>query len=118
MGLTYHRWEVSEKELSGMDVVKARDLIIKCFFEAQKESIARGKKALDKEVTDASIMESVRTTVQMAFDETGGSFNKPDLGSLNKVVELLAKKAKAWGTPNDVIEHHKIQMGKIFQKLA
>jgi hypothetical protein len=118
MEKTFNRWEVCEKDLSGMDPIKARDLIIKCFFEAQKESIARGKRGLDLEVSDASIMDSVRAGVQMAFSEAGGNFDAPDMQSLNLVVEVLARKAKSWGTPQDVIDHHKIQMGKIFQKLA
>lgn len=117
MKVEYRRWRCDEKALAGLNAAKARDLIEQCFFEAQKESIVRGKKALDLEVSDASVLESVRTSLQMAFAETGGNFDRPDRESLSRVVEFLARRAKAWGTPPDIIEYHRGQMDLIFSRL-
>mgnify|MGYP001053264584 CR=1 FL=1 len=40
----FKRWFVSEEDLQGLNPIKARDIIIKCFFEAQKETFRKSKR--------------------------------------------------------------------------
>ena len=40
----YQKWTVSNSDLTDMNPIKARDLIIQCFYEAQRETLVRVKK--------------------------------------------------------------------------
>lgn len=113
----YKRWFVDEKDLIGLDTIRARDIIIKCFFEAQKETFARVKEALGRTVNEKEILESVTNAVKLLFRESNGSFENPSKQDLLNVVERLASKAASWGTPQDIIEHHKGQIEKVLRAL-
>ncbi len=117
MAVKFNKWAVSESDLSGLDCNKAKDLIVKCFYEAQKESVARGKEELGFNSDDDAIKQSVNTAIQMVFEQIGADFENPDKNNLLEAVQVLAKKASSWGTPSDIIEYHKGQMGKIFSRL-
>ena len=107
------RWECKDSDLKDMTPSKARDLIIECFFEAQKETFARAKKTLGKEASDSEILKSVESAVRLTFKEEGLNFEAPSKDDLGKAVQALARKAGSWGTPADIIEHHKGQIMKI-----
>ncbi len=112
----FQLWEIDFKSIGKLTPEKVRDLIIECFFHAQKETFKYTKKKLyKKEPTDDEIRNSVITLVQMTFKEIGGDFDNPSLDALKKVVENLAKKAKAWGTPDEIINHHKNQIEKLIK---
>jgi len=113
----YQRWQLKEQDLEGLNPIRARDIIIKCFFEAQKETFERSKKLLDRPASDDDIYRSVVGAVKVAFDETGGDFEKPGRETLVKVVTTLARKAGAWGTPADIIEHHRVLITKVINLL-
>ncbi len=113
----YKRWFVDEKDLIGLDTRRARDIIIKCFFEAQKETFARVKESLGRKVSDDEILESVTNAVKLVFKEVNGSFENPSKQDLLNVVERLASKSASWGTPQDIIEHHKTQIEKVLGAL-
>lgn len=113
----FKRWFVTEDDLKGLNPIKARDIIIKCFFEAQKETFARVKETLGRKVSDEEILESVTNAIRLMFKETGGSFDAPSKADLLKVVEGLASKAATWGTPEDIIQHHKTQIQRVLMAL-
>ncbi len=115
--MKYQRWSLSKDDLKGLNPVKARDLIIKCFFEAQKETFASVKRELGVTPTDESIMDSVTSAVRVAFKKAKGSFDNPTKEDLSKVVQILARKASSWGTPPDIIEHHKNQIMTVLKIL-
>jgi len=110
-------WTVAESDLDEMTPVKARDLVIDCFFHAQKETFHAIKEKLNKESSDEEILESVRSIIKMTFDETGGDFENPTKQQLMAVIMNIAEKSKAWGTPEDIINHHKEQIEKIISLL-
>ncbi len=114
----FKRWFISEEDLTGLTPIKARDLIIKCFFEAQKETFARAKESLGKSADEKAILESVTNAVRVVFRETGGSFDNPSKEDLVRVVEGLARKSASWGTPQDIIEHHKAQIERVLRALG
>ncbi len=113
----FKRWKVNEEDLANLTPAKARDLIIKCFFEAQAETISRAKQDLGKTASLDEVMKSVESIIRLTFKEVGCNFENPSKMELGKVVETLAKKADAWGTPPDIIEHHKGQIMNILKVL-
>jgi len=112
------KWVVPATDLVGLTPEKARELIVRCFLEAQKETFARARERLGQTPTEATLLASVEGAVRLAFRESGGDFDRPTAQSLEKVVEVLARKAGSWGTPEDVIHHHKGQIGRVLSVLA
>jgi hypothetical protein len=111
------QWCPTESELKDLSVGKARDLIVNCFFEAQKETLTRAKEKLGKIPDDVTLHKDVENIVRITFRELGFSFDNPSKENLGAVVTELAQKAGAWGTPKDIIEHHKALIGRIFASL-
>ncbi len=112
---TFNRWRLQPADLEGLDGRKARDLIIECFFDAQKETIARAKKTLGLPAEEAEMKRSIVSIVRVVFKEIGGDFEAPTRDTLHKLVESLAAKAEMWGTPQDIIEDHRGQIGRILR---
>lgn len=112
------RWCPDDTELQNLTVVKARDLIVNCFFEAQKETLSRAKEKLGREGDDASLHRDVENIVKLTFKELDYPYDNPTQEQLGAVVTKLADKASAWGTPKDIIDHHRVLIGRIFSKLG
>lgn len=111
------RWFLSHKDLLGLTPLKARDLIIKCFFTAQQETFEKLRKKKGLSSTDEDIKATVTAAIKSVFVHSGADFDNPTEESLLKVVEALAAHAKSWGTPQDIIDHHKTQIKKILEAL-
>ncbi|MBA4372027.1 MAG: hypothetical protein C0402_04110 [Thermodesulfovibrio sp.] len=109
----FTRWHLQDEDLTGLNPVKARDLIVKCFFEAQKETFARIKQDMGGSTSDKDLMNNVLASIKMVFREVGSDFESPTKEGIMKAVETLAKKAGSWGTPPDIIEFHKGQIMKV-----
>src|SRR5208337_3038219 len=119
METNFPRWDCKEEcERKDMTPVMARDLIMKCFFEAQKEMFARAKKSLfDKDSDDDELHRSVEAAIKVTFKEVGGNYENPTKMQLGMAVQALARKAAAWGTPADIIDYHKAQITSILGSL-
>jgi hypothetical protein len=113
----FNRWAPSRQDLQNLDPFKARDLIINCFFEAQRETFVRAKKTLNLQTDARSVQESVNAAVRNAFREAGEDFDHPSRASLQKVVQVLAARSAGWGTPPDIIEYHRGHILGILGKL-
>ena len=113
----FHRWQCTEADLADLTPIRARDLVIKCFLEAQKETYHRIKQTIGVSDTEEEVQKTVLAGIRGTFKEVGGDFENPTKESLLNVVELLSKKAKLWGTPPDIIEFHKKCMEMIFTML-
>lgn len=113
----FKRWSVKESDLADMTPVKARDLLIECFYNAQKETFLRARKQLGVVSSDEDIYASVVAGVRKAFIEVDGDFDRPTKAVLSKVLEILVKKSISWETPKEIIEHHKSEIKKILEKL-
>ncbi len=118
MGIKFKRWECkSECEASGMTPIKARDLIIKCYFEAQKERFT-GTQDNSSNKSDDELYKSATGAVKVVFKEMGGDFQNPTKFYLEQAAQSFAKKAAAWGTPAEIIEYQKAQLTKIMKSLG
>ena len=113
----YNKWSVKEEDLIGLTPEKARDLIVKCLFEAQKETIRHAKEKLGREIDDEQIYQSVISIVKFAFTDTKSSFKNPTKATLIRVIQRLAEISKSWGTPEELIQHHKSQIQKVISNL-
>lgn len=113
----FHRWGLVPSDLEDLTPIKSRDLLVRCFFEAQRETFARSSKVLARDDSDDELKKNVATMVKMAFKETGGSYDQPSKASIGKAVVALTQKAAAWGTPADIIEHHRVQIERILSVL-
>ena len=114
---SYERFSVSKEELQNLTPLKARDIIVHCFFDAQKETFARVMKNLGNIPNDADLKIKLEGSVRLAFQEAEGDFNHPNLQCLMKTVEVLGNKAAAMGTPSDIIAHHQAEIMKVFEAL-
>lgn len=103
----YHRWEPSPADLSDLTPLRARALIATCFFEAQRETIARAKSTLGLPTTDAEIRASAEGSLRMAFSKISADYDAPTRETLHRAVESLVETSRAFGTPADIIEHHR-----------
>ena len=115
---TYVRWFLDDADLLDMTPIKARDLIVKCFYEAQKETIAAAGKRIGQAQNDAELRNTVIGAVRLAFREAAADFDYPTKGGLMAVVEILARKSQHWGTPPDIVERHKAQIERVLQILS
>ena len=97
---------------------KARDLVVRCFIEAQKETFQHARERLGSSTDAQSIQQSMTASVRMVFTELGFDFDRPTPEALGKVVERLARSAMSWGTPPEIIDHHKKQIEMVLGRLA
>ena len=118
MSQTYTRWTMEPADLVGLTPLKARDLVTRCLLEAQRETFALNEQRLGHKAEDEHLRFVVQGAVRLAFRETGQDYNHPTLESLMKVVQLLATKSSRWGTPPEIIEHHKQQISRVLQTLS
>ena len=113
----YVKWSIPESDLTELSEAKARDLICQCFFEAKKETFQRAKRLLGQSPSDEEIRLSVEGAVRLAFKECGGRYDKPSYPDLVEVVGVLARKSSNWGTPEDIVSHHKGQIQRVLMLL-
>jgi hypothetical protein len=118
METAYRRWSCSPSDLVGLTATRARDLIVRCFFEAQHEMLARDNEIGGLGTDSKSIRSLARGAVQEAFSRTGGDFKNPDKTSLLRVLGGLAESAQALGAPRDIIEHHTQQIVTVLAELS
>lgn len=111
-------WRVSESDLSDLDAVGARDLMIECFLQAQGGTFKRSAHALDMDGSEAELRETVRAAVRLKFKDLGCDFDNPTPADIDSVAQTLAQEARSWGTPPEVVEHHVEQMHLIRTRIA
>ncbi len=117
MDTAYRRWFCSPSDLVGLNARQARDLIVRCFFEAQHEALVRSNELGGRDADSTAIRAQAQGAVREAFERTGGNFRNPDKMSLVRVLGGLAESAKALGTPRDIIEHHTQQIVTVLAEL-
>ncbi len=111
------RWVVRDEDLNELTPERARELVVSCFFEAQRETFARAADALGREQESERLRQTVVSSVRTAFQRVGGNFDRPSKATITAAVEILARKATAWGTPAEVIEHHRQEIARVLAAL-
>jgi hypothetical protein len=111
-------WSVSDSDLADLDPVKARDLLVECFLQAQGGTFKRAGAALDLQRDQDELRKTVEAAIRLKFKDLGCDFSDPGADDISKVADALAREARAWGTPEHVVEHHIDQMRVIRDHLA
>jgi len=117
--MTTSCWKLTEDNLADLTPQRARDLVVECFYFAQHETLARTRMKLGAGHGDeASMRASVAMAVRLAFKEAGGDYERPTAVTLADAIAVLARKAEAWGTPEDIVRHHHEQIVRMLRRLA
>jgi hypothetical protein len=109
----FGRWCPKPTDVANPTPLKVRSLMIECFFEAQRATMMQAGQAMGTKTDEETLRRNVEGVVRMAFKETGGDFNSPTKSDFENVLDVLARKAGAWGTPRDIVDHHKKTMVEI-----
>ncbi|MFZ0735218.1 MAG: hypothetical protein WAM79_23070 [Candidatus Sulfotelmatobacter sp.] len=56
--------------------------------------------------------------MRLAFREAEEDYDHPSVDGLMKVVQVLARKSATWGTPPEIIAHHKREIARVLDCLA
>lgn len=111
-------WKLPLETLHSPTARQARDLMIECFFHAQRETLARVKQTLASRVpSDEELHRDIRGMVRLAMKENGDEFESPTVNSLARLLGALRTKASAWGTPDDIVAHHRAQIDVLLTKV-
>lgn len=103
-------WKIPEERLSGaLSAAEARDLMVECFWQAQREAFGRAAASVGGSSLN-DVRQTIVTVVKMAFESAGGQFERPTKQMLERVLPVLVAKAGAFGTPADIVEHHEKQI--------
>lgn len=114
----FKRWFCLPSELIGLTPQHARDLIVECFFQAQRETMERTRVAIGLDPDLDAIRAEAESAVRNAFVRTDGDFESPDKESLERAVESLLETAESMGTPIDIMRHHEQQIAMMLDGLA
>lgn len=110
-------FKITEQDLENLNVTRCRDLILECFFEAQKEAFTRATHVLQIAPGDeGTIYNSIVGVTRLAFKEAGGSFDRPTRQGMHRVVDILARKAITWGTSRFKVEGHREEMHRLIDR--
>ncbi len=116
-GTEYTRWCVPPGDLVDVTPEKARDLIIECFYRAQHEMFERTKQRMGTRWDEEAVRKSVSGAVRSAFSQAGGDFDAPSRLDFEQVLQVLGAKARSWGTPLDIIQHHQREIERVLSRL-
>ncbi len=104
--MEHNLWNPELDSLKNLNEHEICDLMCNCFIKAQKETFERAKKNLGREFNEEEIKKGIIISVKLSFKRINADFDNPTLNNLKEVIKILAKKARAMGTPKDIIEHH------------
>lgn len=107
-----------EEDLRDVDIFRARELVVRCFSSAQRETLERMATQRGTAPSDAELQQLVVGAVRLSFRQTGGDFDRPTKAALQAAVQALAERSAAMGTPRDIIEHHRGQLERLFAALG
>ncbi len=113
----FQRWFITQKDIINLTPLKARDIIIKCFYTAQRETFFRSKQKKKLPTSEQDIKTTVTGAIKAVFGSIGADFDNPTTANLFCVVEILGANAKSWGTQQDIIEHHQKQIMNMLSQL-
>ncbi len=111
------QWKLSESDLYGLTPLRVRDLMVDCFIEAQRDTFSKAGHVLHQDTEDSEVSGTISTVVRMKFSDLGLSWDQPTPSCLRKVADELAREARAYGTPDDVIAYHHSEITRAIDHL-
>ena len=113
----FRRWVVDDTNLVNLDPLQVRDLLVECFYAAQRGMFRHLKEKAGLLISEEDIRMRATSLVRLAFNKVGGDFNKPSKESLLRAMDYLAEIETSWGTPMDVVMHNARAMKQIIDRL-
>lgn len=113
----FGRWRPVPSMLLNVDTVRARDLLADCFYHAQQQTFTRVKQKMGTTWDEESVRRSVKGAIRAALAQVGGSWDEPTREDLMAAAQVLARRARSWGTPDDLIEAHQAEFGRVLERL-
>lgn len=98
--------------------VEARTRVVDCFYRAHKETFARAAAAMGSAPSDADLQQTIEGAVRLAFRAAKADYEHPTKDGLMSAVAALAAKAAAMGTPADIIDRHRAELGEVFAAIV
>jgi hypothetical protein len=111
-------WNPSPEQLENLTPEKVRDLMVKCFVEAQRETLAHARTRMGLDSGLASVEHTVVSAVRAKFANVGRDFDNPTKDGIVAVLSELGDQARAMGTPEDIIARHHAIMRKAIAQIA
>ncbi len=115
--MVHKKWFLRPSYLVGLTPAKARDLLVRCFFESEKDVYLQTHRIYGDRLDHVDVRKLANDTVRRAFEQTGHDYHHPTKQALQEVVNVLMKKAAAWNMPPDVIVHNREQLARIISSL-
>jgi hypothetical protein len=97
--------------------LRARDLILECFVDAQHEAMTRNWAYQDEDRNPNVIRLGAQNALRSAFRRTGGDYDNPDKASLTRLARSLADAARETDAARDIVEHLAGQIAAILAEL-
>lgn len=105
-GRHHSSWEPSAEDLVDLTPVKARELLVRCFVEAQGEMLASAKRRMGVRDHADAIERTIRASIKSKFAGLGLDYENPTCEGIALVLDELAKQASAMGTPSHIVVRH------------
>jgi hypothetical protein len=113
----FGRWCPVPEMLHDVDAIGARDLLADCFYHAQHQTFTRMKQKMGTTWDEESVRKSVNGAIRSALTQVGGSWDEPTRADLMAAAQVLARRARSWGTPDDIIVAHQAEFGSVLERL-
>ena len=101
---TWRDWETAATDMRSLPDL--RDMVVDCFASTHGPHFGQTREVLGLEVSAHAIRSSVEEMVRLAFQQVGGSFDRPTPQSLLRVVSFLAERSLEWGVSEDCVFDH------------
>ncbi|MDY0339654.1 MAG: hypothetical protein RBS17_00375 [Coriobacteriia bacterium] len=89
-------------------------MLLRCFAQQHGERFAAQERELGLRTGGCSGDTAVEAMVRLAFQQVGGSFERPSRETLTRVVNLLSERSLEWGgVPESILECHTTMMRQI-----
>jgi len=111
-------WRSDDIDIEKLTPMGFCDAIRACFTEAQKETLKFGQEKLGIWKDGDDVAGLVDGALRMAFMEVDCDIKNPTFEGCRKVLAVLAKGARSWGTPEEVIAGHLGEMNKLLVRLG
>ena len=116
MAKKFKKWVLKERYLENLTPEKARDFLIDCVFTAHLDGFKRSLKHIET-IKDDDIRENAAAVLYALFHDIGGNFDYPSKKSMVRVIGRLSQAEENWGTPRDLVEHHRGQLLRLISTL-
>ena len=113
----FGQWSASPADLRDVDGPRAKDLLTECFYHARYQTFARIKQRLGTPWDEDAVRKSVSGAIRTALKEVGGDWERPCRADLMDATEALARRARSWGMPADIIVTHQAEFATVLERM-